>query len=104
MNLQKKDPEGKFQIVKLIDAFEYKRNYCMIFEKLGLSLYELLKKNDYRGFIEINAISIFLLLGYPIDLIQSFLRQMLKSIGFLHKNKLTHTDLKVIIKKKYFII
>ena len=48
--MKRRDPEWKFQIVQLLDAFEYKRNYCMVFEKMGLSLYELLKKNDYRGY------------------------------------------------------
>ena len=49
LDMKRKDPEGKYEIVKLMEAFDFNRNYCMIFEKLGLSLYELLKKNDYRG-------------------------------------------------------
>ena len=32
------------------DTFHYKKNYCMIFETLGMSLYEILKKYKYRGF------------------------------------------------------
>lgn len=93
LDLKRKDPEGKFQIVQLIEAFEFKKNYCMIFEKLGLSLYELLKKNEYRGnFINLLKANF---IGYPIDLIQSFFQQILLSMSFIHKNKLTHTDLKV---------
>lgn len=32
--------------------------------------------------------------GFPIHLVQSFFRQILRSIGFLHRIGYTHTDLK----------
>lgn len=32
--------------------------------------------------------------GFPIKLVQSFFKQILHSIGFLHKIGYTHTDLK----------
>lgn len=47
---------------------------------MGKSLYEVLKLNQYRGF--------------PMKLVQSFFKQILRSIGFLHKIGYTHTDLK----------
>lgn len=87
------DLEDRFHIVRLFEEFEHGKNYCMVFEKLGLSLYELLKKNDYKG--------------YPIHLIQSFLKQILVSIGFLHQHCLTHTDLKpeniLLMSDKYIV-
>ena len=52
----------------------------MCFERLGLSLYDLIKKNNY--------------LGYNIKYVKSFFKQILESIDFLHSLKLTHTDLK----------
>jgi dual-specificity kinase len=55
-------------------------HFCLVFQPLGLSLYELIKKNNYRGF--------------PLKMVQSFLRQIFKSVGFLHKLGYTHTDLK----------
>jgi len=78
--IQEKDPDSKYGIVKLENAFNYHKNYCMLFEPLSLSLYDFLKKNAYRGF--------------TIDHIQSFARQILISIGFMHSIGLTHTDLK----------
>jgi serine/threonine protein kinase len=51
-----------------------------VFRPLGLSLYELIKKNGFRGF--------------PLKLVQSFLRQLLTSLAFIHKLGYTHTDLK----------
>ena len=52
----------------------------MVFQPLGLSLFELIKKNNYQGF--------------PMKLVQAFLRQVFKSVGFLHRLGYTHTDLK----------
>ena len=46
----KKDPISKFHNVELVQTFNFGSNYCMVFERLGLSLYELMKKNNYRGF------------------------------------------------------
>lgn len=88
----------------LIDKFHYKANYFMIFEKLGSSLYDVLKKNNYKGILKIIfncRQSFFFFIGFPIDLVQSFLKQTLESIGFLHSNGLTHTDLKVYTIFKY---
>ena len=44
------DREGKFHCVRLIEWFDYRGHVCMVFEKLGLSLYDFLKKNSYRPF------------------------------------------------------
>lgn len=52
----------------------------MVFKPLGCSLYDLLKKNDYRGF--------------PLKMVRRFFQQILKSVGFLHRLGYTHTDLK----------
>ena len=67
-------------IVRYKQSFNHMDHFCMAFQPLGLSLYELIKKNNYRGF--------------PIKTVQSFLRQLFKSIAFLHKIGYTHTDLK----------
>jgi len=48
--LAARDPRGDSKVVRLIDTFERKGNYFMIFERLGLSLYEILKKNNFVGF------------------------------------------------------
>ena len=51
-----------------------------MFESLGRSLYDYLKRNDYRPF--------------PFDLAAAFTRQMLEALEFLHTMDLCHTDLK----------
>lgn len=52
----------------------------MVFRPLGQSLYDFLKMNKFQGFSH--------------KLTQSFFKQILKSVGFLHKIGYTHTDLK----------
>jgi dual-specificity kinase len=51
-----------------------------VFEKLGPSLFDFLRKNEYRPF--------------PIDLVQEFSRQLLTSVSYMHELQLVHTDLK----------
>ena len=36
--------------VEMFGHFEHQGHCCLVFERLGLSLYEYLRKNDYRGF------------------------------------------------------
>ncbi|KAJ9534697.1 hypothetical protein QJQ45_013058 [Haematococcus lacustris] len=67
------------KIVRNIDKY---RHAAMIevFEKLGPSLFDFLRKNEYRPF--------------PIDLVQDFARQLICSVSYLHELQLVHTDLK----------
>merc|ERR1711964_81826 len=64
------------------DTFTHvKRFYCLVVEPLGVSLYDFLKANDYRG--------------YWMQDIQSFAQQSMQALSFLHQHlKMTHTDLK----------
>lgn len=79
------DPENQSNIVKLHHEFEYENNYCLVFEKLGLSLFDVIKKNDFRGKLYV---------GFQMKDVQSFARQTFKALDFMHTMRLTHTDLK----------
>ena len=48
--LEKNDPKGRHHCVRLLEWFDYRGHVCMVFEKLGLSLYDFLRKNSYRPF------------------------------------------------------
>jgi dual-specificity kinase len=52
----------------------------LVFEQLGPSLYDIIKRNKYVGF--------------PPRQVKSFARQLLESIAFMHRCGYTHTDLK----------
>ena len=51
-----------------------------MFEKLGPSLFDFLRRNKYRPF--------------PVGMVQDFARQLLESVAYLHELALVHTDLK----------
>lgn len=71
---------GRTRCVQIRNWFDYRNHICIVFEKLGPSLYDFLRKNSYRSF--------------PIDLVREFGRQLLESVAFMHDLCLIHTDLK----------
>ncbi|KAH9323496.1 hypothetical protein KI387_018135, partial [Taxus chinensis] len=75
----KHDQTGK-RCVQMREWFDYRNHTCIVFEKLGPSLYDYLRKNSYRPL--------------PIDLVQEIGKQLLESIAYMHDLKLVHTDLK----------
>mmetsp|Transcript_39641 Transcript_39641/g.126675 ORF Transcript_39641/g.126675 Transcript_39641/m.126675 type:complete len:320 (-) Transcript_39641:247-1206(-) len=77
--LGQKDTAGKRHCL-VYSYFEYQGHVCMVFERLGMSLYEFLRKNHYKPF--------------KMELVRDFARQMLRSVAFLHNLRLVHTDLK----------
>lgn len=48
--LEANDPKGRWHCVFLREWFDYRGHVCMVFEKLGLSLYDYLRKNAYQPF------------------------------------------------------
>ncbi|KAI3677103.1 hypothetical protein L1987_86723 [Smallanthus sonchifolius] len=71
---------GGSHCVQIRNWFDYRNHICIVFEKLGPSLYDFIRKNNYRSF--------------PIDLVREFGRQLLESVAFMHDLRLIHTDLK----------
>eukprot|EP00252_Welwitschia_mirabilis_P021409 TRINITY_DN5497_c0_g1_i4.p1 TRINITY_DN5497_c0_g1~~TRINITY_DN5497_c0_g1_i4.p1 ORF type:complete len:322 (-),score=44.71 TRINITY_DN5497_c0_g1_i4:915-1880(-) len=66
--------------VQMREWFDYRNHICIVFEKLGPSLYDCLKRNDYRPF--------------PLDVVREVGRQLLESVAYMHELNLVHTDLK----------
>ncbi|XP_039013113.1 serine/threonine-protein kinase AFC2-like isoform X2 [Hibiscus syriacus] len=77
--LRKHDKDGN-RCVQIWNWFDYRNHVCIVFEKLGPSLYDFLRKNNYRSF--------------PIDLVREIGRQLLDCVAFMHDLRLIHTDLK----------
>jgi len=78
--LQEKDPQGKYLCAKMTRWFNYWGHMCLIFELLGLSVFDFLKENNYHP--------------YPLDQVRHIIYQLCHSVKFLHECRLTHTDLK----------
>jgi len=82
-DIRRADPQGQLSRSAIMyDVFTHDTKfYCLVFEPLGVSLYDFLKKNGFRGFF--------------MEDIQSFSQQALEALMFLHSNlQMTHTDLK----------
>ncbi|CAD7930014.1 unnamed protein product [Amoebophrya sp. A25] len=77
--------KGRSRIVSVFDCFFHitragERHYCIAFEVLGRSLFEVLKSNEFRGF-------------YMSDL-QLMAHDAWNALAFLKTIDLAHTDLK----------
>lgn len=80
------DPYGHSHLVRLLDDFALGANYCLVFEALGKSLYDLIKLNKYKG-EEYE--------GFPVHMVKAIAKQVAQALSFMHKLDLTHTDLKL---------
>ncbi|KAK0235771.1 CMGC/CLK protein kinase [Armillaria gallica] len=78
--LKERDPLNRNKCIHLIQWFDHRNHICLVSELLGMCVYDFLKENDFAPF--------------PRHHIQSFARQLLGSVAFLHDLKLVHTDLK----------
>ncbi|KAJ6869092.1 hypothetical protein NC651_033994 [Populus alba x Populus x berolinensis] len=75
-----KHDKGGNRCVQIRNWFDYRNHICIVFEKLGPSLYDFLRKNNYRSF--------------PIDHVREIGRQLLECVAFMHDLHMIHTDLK----------
>lgn len=75
------DPDDRMHVVRLRHTFEHKNHVCLVYDRLGLSLFDMLRKNRYQPF--------------STDQIRVYARQLITATQFLHgPMKLVHTDLK----------
>ncbi|KAH9838369.1 CMGC/CLK protein kinase [Rhodofomes roseus] len=78
--LKEKDPRNNNKCIHLIQWFDHRNHICLVSELLGMCVYDFLKENAFAPF--------------PRQHIQSFAKQLLGSVAFLHDLHLIHTDLK----------
>ena len=79
--LNRRGGRGRTHCVELFHSFSLDGHYCMVFESLGPSLFDFLKRRDYQPF--------------PMACVQDFAVQLLQTMEFLHSLSLVHTDLKI---------
>ncbi|KAL8110010.1 serine/threonine-protein kinase AFC3 isoform X2 [Apium graveolens] len=75
-----KNEKGGSHCVQILTWFDYRNHICIVFERLGPSLFDFLRRNEYSPF--------------PVDLVREFGRQLLESVAYMHDLRLIHTDLK----------
>ncbi|GBG34687.1 Protein kinase, putative [Hondaea fermentalgiana] len=80
--LNTKDQDDKWFIVRLLDKFLHHNHQCLVFEMLSFNLYDLLRNTQFEG--------------VSLNLIRKFARQILKALHFLAREDVDviHCDLK----------
>ncbi|CDI97248.1 dual specificity [Echinococcus multilocularis] len=78
--LREQDVDNSRNIVHLLEHFTFREHVCMTFELLNINLYELIKRNEFKGF--------------PLPLVRKFAHSILVCLDMLHRNKIIHCDLK----------
>ena len=74
------DPQDCYHIVRLKDFFMFKGHLCLVFELLGLNLYDLIRRNKFRGL--------------SLSLVRVFITHILKSMSVLKDASIIHCDIK----------
>lgn len=74
------DAGDKFNVVHMYDNFMFRNHPCIVFELLSLNLYELSKKNSFKGF--------------NLSLIRRFTYAIVKCLEALSRFDIIHCDLK----------
>ena len=67
-------------IVKYYEHFNFRSHICIITELAGISLYEAIKVNEFKGF--------------SINLVKTIMKNILKGVSYLHSQNIIHCDLK----------
>ncbi|KAI3645779.1 hypothetical protein MP228_008707 [Amoeboaphelidium protococcarum] len=78
--LKRHDQRSDKYCIQMLNWFDYRDHYCMVFPLLGLSVYDFMKLNKYNG--------------YPLVNIRDFARQLFTAVSYLHELGIVHTDLK----------
>ena len=78
--LELNDPEGKRHCIPSRRWFYYRHHVCLVFQKFGPNLWQMLEANDYQ----------------PLNhtLVHRFCKQMLEGLAYMHELSIIHTDLK----------
>lgn len=74
------DPHDKRHIVRLKDFFLHQGHLCLVFELLSLNLYELIRRNKFRGL--------------SISLVRVFTGHILEALAVLKESSIIHCDIK----------
>uniref|UniRef100_A0A094ZXI6 Dual specificity tyrosine-phosphorylation-regulated kinase 4 n=1 Tax=Schistosoma haematobium TaxID=6185 RepID=A0A094ZXI6_SCHHA len=79
-NLKKADHKNIHNIIHIRDHFTFRNHLCIVFDLLGSNLYDLLRKNDFRGF--------------TIHSLKKITIKLLNCLCLLRKQGIIHCDLK----------
>ncbi|XP_063303111.1 dual specificity tyrosine-phosphorylation-regulated kinase 2-like [Pelobates fuscus] len=79
-HLRNQDKDDTMNIIHMLENFVFRNHVCIVFELLGMDLYEVIKKNNNQGL--------------SLPLVKKIARSILQCLNSLHKNRIIHCDLK----------
>ncbi|XP_037714352.1 putative dual specificity tyrosine-phosphorylation-regulated kinase 3 homolog [Drosophila subpulchrella] len=79
-HLRRHDKYNTMNIIHMFDYFTFRNHTCITFELLSINLYELIKKNGFKGF--------------SLQLVRKFAHSLLQCLDALYKNDIIHCDMK----------
>ncbi|XP_036335078.1 putative dual specificity tyrosine-phosphorylation-regulated kinase 3 homolog isoform X1 [Rhagoletis pomonella] len=79
-HLRRQDKYNTMNIIHMFDYFTFRNHMCITFELLNINLYELIKKNGFKGF--------------SLQLVRKFAHSLLQCLDALYKNEIIHCDMK----------
>lgn len=80
LTLKNFDNENLNHCIHLRECFDYRGHICIVTDLLKISLYDFMENNKF--------------IAFPGSHIQAVLKQLIRSVTFLHDLNLIHTDLK----------
>jgi serine/threonine protein kinase len=78
--LKNRNFDNSFNVIHLLDSFQFRGHTCLKFELLGMNLYQYLKVNNFQG--------------CPSALLKRFSVQILQALRLMDRFKVIHCDLK----------
>uniref|UniRef100_A0A8C9VM16 dual-specificity kinase n=1 Tax=Scleropages formosus TaxID=113540 RepID=A0A8C9VM16_SCLFO len=78
--VRRKDRDNSYNVIHMKDYFYFRSLLCISFELLGMNLYEVILKNNFRGF--------------SMARVRHYAFSLLRCLQMLHKEKIIHCDLK----------
>ncbi|KAH8414967.1 hypothetical protein KR009_005092 [Drosophila setifemur] len=79
-HLRRQDKYNTMNIIHMFDYFTFRNHTCITFELLSINLYELIKKNGFKGF--------------SLQLVRKFAHSLLQCLDALYRNDIIHCDMK----------
>ncbi|EDV19222.1 uncharacterized protein TRIADDRAFT_33914, partial [Trichoplax adhaerens] len=78
--LRKSDREGNCNVIHMKEYFFFRKHVCITFELLGMNLYEMIQKNNFRGF--------------SMEVVRRLAISILNCMRLLQRERIIHCDLK----------